>query len=50
MINEAMLAAWSPRVLSVLRIITALLFVQHGLSKFFGWPAPSPQGFQVVSL
>jgi putative oxidoreductase len=29
---------WSPRVLSVLRIVTALLFLQHGTAKFFGFP------------
>ena len=36
------LAAWSPRVLSVLRIITALLFMEHGLMKLFHFPAPQP--------
>src|SRR5262245_54905839 len=29
---------WSPRLLSVLRIMTALLFLQHGTAKFFGFP------------
>ncbi len=32
------IASWSPRMLSVLRIITALLYLQHGLSKLFGFP------------
>lgn len=50
MINDALLAAWAPRMLSVLRIMTALLFLQHGLSKFFAWPAPSPANFQIMSL
>ena len=36
------LTAWSPRVLSVLRIITALLFMEHGLMKLFHFPAPQP--------
>ena len=27
-----------PYVLSFVRIVTALLLLQHGLSKFFGWP------------
>ena len=31
---------WSPRVLSVLRIVTAFLFMQHGGQKLFGFPAP----------
>ena len=36
------LTAWSPRVLSILRIVAGLLFLQHGLSKFFGFPVPFP--------
>jgi len=35
-------ATWSPRMLSVLRIMTALLFIQHGTAKFFGFPGPGP--------
>ena len=31
-----------PYVLSVLRIVVALLFLEHGLQKFFGFPAASP--------
>jgi putative oxidoreductase len=30
--------AWTPRMLSVLRIMTALLFLAHGTSKYFGFP------------
>jgi putative oxidoreductase len=30
----------APYVLSILRIIVALLFLQHGLSKLFGFPSP----------
>jgi len=33
---------WSPHVLSLLRIIAALLFLEHGLSKVFGFPTPGP--------
>jgi putative oxidoreductase len=29
---------WAPRLLSVLRIITAFLFLQHGTAKLFGFP------------
>src|SRR3982751_3890863 len=36
------LTAWSPRVLSILRIVTALLFMEHGLMKLFHFPAPQP--------
>jgi putative oxidoreductase len=34
------LDAWSPQVLSVLRVITTLLFMEHGLMKLFHFPAP----------
>ncbi len=36
------LTVWAPRALSVLRIVTALLFMQHGLMKIFHFPAPQP--------
>jgi len=36
------LDALSPRVLSILRIITALLFMEHGLMKLVHFPAPQP--------
>ncbi|MGZ5875235.1 MAG: DoxX family protein [Bradyrhizobium sp.] len=32
------LAAWTPRALSVLRIITGLLIIQHGMAKLIGYP------------
>ena len=31
-------ASWSGPLLSVLRIITGLLFLAHGTAKFFQWP------------
>ncbi|MEX0808832.1 MAG: DoxX family protein [Dongiaceae bacterium] len=33
------LSSWSPRMLSVLRIMTGLLFLQHGTGKHLGFPA-----------
>lgn len=33
---------WTPRVLSVLRIVTALLFLEHAAMKFLQFPAPIP--------
>ena len=36
------LMVWSPRVLSILRIVAALLFMEHGLMKLFHFPAPQP--------
>ena len=37
------LDSWSPRALSILRIITGFLFLWHGSQKLFGFP-PSAQG------
>ncbi len=50
LVNETRLQAWTPRMLSVLRIMAALLFLQYGLSKYFGFPAHPPAHFHVVSL
>ncbi|MBP7003202.1 DoxX family protein [Amaricoccus sp.] len=33
------LNAWAPRMLSVLRIMAALLFMAHGTQKLLGFPA-----------
>jgi putative oxidoreductase len=33
------LAKWAPIVLSLLRIVAALLFIEHGTQKFFDFPA-----------
>jgi putative oxidoreductase len=36
---DSLLAAWAPRVLSLLRIMTALLLLQFGMAKMLGFPA-----------
>jgi putative oxidoreductase len=36
------LSRWQPQLLAVLRIVAGLLFLEHGLSKFFGFPVPFP--------
>ena len=37
---------WSPRLLSVLRIVAALIFMAHGTQKILGFPAgSSPEMF-----
>ena len=38
----SMFAAWAPRVLSLLRIMAALLFMEHGLMKLVHFPAAQP--------
>ena len=35
---------WSPYALAALRIVTALLFMEHGTQKLFGFPAPPESG------
>jgi len=32
----------APYVLSILRIVAGLLFLEHGLSRLFGFPSPLP--------
>ena len=46
--NEA-LAAWQPRVLSILRIVAALIFLLHGTQKHFGIP-PTERVIDLFSL
>jgi putative oxidoreductase len=36
------LTLWAPRVLSLLRIVAALLFMEHGLMKLIHFPAAQP--------
>ena len=36
-------AEWEPRVLSILRIVIGLLFMEHGLAKLFGFPTSATQ-------
>jgi putative oxidoreductase len=35
---DALASSWAPRLLSVLRIMTGLLLLQHGLGKIFKFP------------
>jgi putative oxidoreductase len=40
-----MVTTWAPRLLSILRIMTGLLFLEHGTSKILGFPtSPHPMG------
>lgn len=36
------MSAWSPRILSLLRIVAALLFMEHGLMKLVHFPVAQP--------
>ncbi len=42
-------ATWTPRFLSILRIIAGFLFIWHGSQKLFGFP-PAPPGMLPDSL
>jgi uncharacterized membrane protein YphA (DoxX/SURF4 family) len=41
------LEPWTPRALSVLRIMTGLLFLEHGTQKLLGFP-PSEHAFPAL--
>ena len=41
--NSETLDRWSPYMLAVLRIVTALIFMEHGTQKLLGFqPSPTP--------
>ena len=44
------LAKFSPLLLSVLRIVTGLILLQHGTSKFLGIPESQMTGVDVTSM
>ena len=47
---DKLINAWRPRVLSVLRAVSAFLFMQHGTQKMFGFPAPQRYEFELFSM
>jgi putative oxidoreductase len=48
---ESLFQVWSPRILSVLRIVAALLFIAHGTAKLFHVPhVPMFDHLQLMSL
>ena len=42
MSDDSLPARLAPTVLSILRLVAALLFLEHGLSRMFGFPSPLP--------
>jgi putative oxidoreductase len=45
------LAPWAPRALSVLRIITGLMIIEHGMAKLIGFPVvPAFANLKPLSL
>lgn len=47
---ENLETVWAPRVLSILRIVAALLFFEHGTSKLLGFPPSEHSGPEFLSL
>jgi putative oxidoreductase len=47
---NAFYATWSPRLLGILRIVTAFVFMAHGSQKLFGIPAAQHSTFHLFSL
>ncbi len=49
--SGAFFAAWQPRILSVLRVVVAFLYIEHGSMKLLGFP-PSEmfKGLELFSL
>ncbi len=47
---ETQLTTWRPRVLSVLRIMSALIFMAHGTQKILGFPASDRPAPDILSL
>jgi len=43
-------SAWAPRILSILRIAAGLLLLQHGTTKFLGFPASQMSGIDPTSI
>ena len=41
---------WAPRVLSILRIVAALIFMEHGTQKLLGFPPSEDPGPALFSL
>lgn len=51
MFSAQFFATWSPRMLAILRIAVALIFLEHGTQKLFGFPAsPRPTTFDLTTL
>lgn len=47
---ETKLNQYQPQMLSIFRIMFGLLLLQHGFSKWFGFPNPQPPNIQLLTM
>ena len=47
---NSLIASWTPRLLSVLRIVAAFLFMTHGMQKWLAFPVPRASPTTLWSL
>jgi putative oxidoreductase len=50
MMSSALTATWAPRLLSVLRIVAGLQFLEHGTQKFLSFPLRAGAAPELTSL
>jgi putative oxidoreductase len=48
--NDDLQTVWAPRVLSILRVVAALIFMEHGTQKLLGFPPSDSPGPALFSL
>jgi putative oxidoreductase len=48
--TDDLATVWAPRVLSILRIVAALIFMEHGTQKLLGFPASDRPAPELLSL
>lgn len=44
------LSKWSEEILSLLRIVAAFMFIQHGTQKLFGFPVEARGPYEIMTL
>jgi len=49
-LSEAFIDVWRDRLLSVLRIVAAFMFMAHGMQKVLGFPVAASHPFQAFTL
>jgi putative oxidoreductase len=51
--SDHLQTVWGPRMLAILRIVAALIFMEHGTQKLLGFPPsdrPAPELFSLIGL